>query len=189
MKTIVLFDIDGTLINTGGAGMRSVARAFEKLYGVTGDLELDQVAGRTDPAIFRNKYRQLLGGECVAGELHALTTTYLEILVDELDSAEYRILPGVEELLAKLSEIPGVVLGLATGNLERGAFLKLRRGQIDQYFKFGGYGSDSESRDELTRLAVDRGRHQIGDEAAKAVVIGDTRHDIESGKAAGARTL
>jgi phosphoglycolate phosphatase len=187
---IVLFDIDGTLVHTGGAGVRSVDLAFRRLHGVPAPFASARMAGRTDLAILRDVFREHLGRECTQAELEEVAVAYLEFLAEELERTDYRLLPGVEELLTRLAQEPRVLLGLATGNLEQGAFLKLRRGGIDHFFTFGGYGSDSEDRVRLTQMAINRGRARAGAAASvQAVVIGDTRYDIECGRAAGGRTL
>ena len=143
---LLIFDIDGTLILTGGAGRRAMSRAFSDVCGLQDAMRGVELGGHTDLGIAR----QVFAHHQVAwdaGRVQEVFDRYLEVLGPEVDMADqYRILPGVEELLETLAPIDGVWLGLGTGNLERSAHVKLARGGLDVHFRFGGYGSDAEDR-------------------------------------------
>ncbi|MFN8177049.1 MAG: HAD family hydrolase [bacterium] len=189
---IILFDIDGTLLLTGGAGLEALARAFRDSYRhvhrLEGGLEGIEFHGRTDPLILDSIAERYLGRPLEGGEIEPLISRYLVHLADTLADRPYRVLPGVREVLDALHRQSDVVLGLATGNFEPAAWAKLRRGGLDGYFSFGGYGSDASDRVELTRLAVERGRRLAGD-GATALVVGDTVHDVRCARASGAACL
>lgn len=185
---IVLFDIDGTLILSGGAGLRALRHVFHARYGIPDAVDGIEFHGRTDPQIVESISRTVLGRSLDEAETAALTGDYLRALDEFLEGNRYRVLDGVTELLEALSARDDVLLGLATGNVEPGAWAKLRRGGLDRYFSFGGFGSDSPDRDTLTRLAVERGRQRTGPRTP-AIVVGDTIHDVRSARAAGADCL
>jgi len=189
---LILFDLDGTLVNTGGAGLRAFDRAMADEFDPGMNLDILSPAGMTDPAIFREIFVSNRDRMPTAEEEERLFGRYLECLEDEVrDSKDFRVLPGVEALLHDLAGQDGLFLGLGTGNLEAGARIKLERPGLNGFFPFGGFGSDSSDRTELLRIAVDRGtRFAKGDTAPEAVfVVGDTPRDVSAGKAIGARTL
>jgi phosphoglycolate phosphatase-like HAD superfamily hydrolase len=187
---ILLFDIDGTLLLSGGAGRRAMNRLFEARYGVKNAFHGIRPHGMTDPAIFREIILNTLSRDPAPGELDALCNAYLDYLAQEIDgSKSFTIMPGVTDLLPRLSASDRLRLGLATGNLAFASRLKLRRAGLDRYFSFGGFGSDAEDRAELTRIARDRGRDQAGDPRAPVVVVGDTVQDVRAARAVGARSL
>ncbi len=184
---LVLFDIDGTLIDTGGAGARSWAWAFERQFKRNVDIAEHSTAGMTDPAIGRVTFTKAMGREPSAEELMRLMASYQAVLPDFVASSpDYRVLDGVEALLERLTG-EGVLLGLTTGGLEAAAHTKLGRGQLNHYFYLGGYGSDSEDRVELTRAAVTRGA-QIREalDLSEIYVVGDTPLDVAAAKSVGA---
>ncbi len=192
---LVLFDIDGTLILTGGAGMRAFFRAFERVFRIPVNSEVILPDGKTDPLIAR-ELLAFFGQEARWSEESsaALFAAYLELLAEEMARAKARnaitILPGVLELLETLAARPKFALGLVTGNLEGGAHIKLVEAGLDHYFRFGGYGSDSEDRTELIRRAIGRGTELAAPEPVDAsVVVGDTPLDIIHGHAAGASVI
>lgn len=185
---IILFDIDGTLLLSGGAGLMSLREIFRRRFGLEDAVEGIEFHGRTDPQIVDSIAARHLGRRLAAGEHAELIEEYLEGLARFLDECPYRVLPGARELLDVLAARDDVVLGLATGNVEEGAWTKLRHGGLDGYFGFGGFGSDDPDRDRLTCLAVDRGRERAG-HGAPALVVGDTIHDVRSARAAGADCL
>ncbi len=186
---VILFDIDGTLLLTGGAGSSALARVFEEHHGVNGELRGIPVHGQTDPAIIQAIAHRSLGRALDATEIARLAERYLDHLEAGLAaSTAFRVLPGAREIVGALVERSDAALGLATGNFEPAAYAKLRRAALDSFFAFGGFGSDSIDRAELTRLAVERGR-RIAGAKAEAVVVGDTVHDVASARAAGARSL
>jgi len=185
---ILLFDIDGTLLHTGGAGLLALRKIFGERYGVADPMDGVDFHGRTDPMILDGIAARHLGRAFRDGEAEAMTAAYLDALPGCLEEVPYRILDGVVELLEGLAARSDVLLGLATGNFEAGAWAKLRRGRLDRFFSFGGFGSDSRERDELTRRALERGLERAGSPES-VVVIGDTVHDVRSARAAGADCL
>jgi phosphoglycolate phosphatase len=185
---LILFDIDGTLIDTGGAGARSWAWAFERLFGRRIDIAEHSTAGMTDPAIARVTFKDAMEREPTTEELTRLMATYQAVLPDYVAaSPDYRVLPGVEALLKRLTTA-GVLLGLTTGGLEAAAHAKLGRGLLNHFFAVGGYGSDSEDRIALTRTAVERGQRMLEEqlELAEVFVVGDTPLDIAAAEGIGA---
>ncbi len=189
--TAVLFDIDGTLLVTGGAGAVAWQRAFRELYGVDADIEEHTHAGMTDPEIAEIVFREVIGRDGTEAERAEAIGVYLSHLEDAVGESDgYRVMPGIEELLPRLVET-GVLLGIVTGNIEAAAQVKLARGGLNRFFAFGGYGSDSRDRTELTERALERG----GDVAAAAldraatIAVGDTPRDVAAGHGAGIRVV
>jgi len=185
---IVLFDIDGTLIDTGGAGAKAWRFAFEMLYGVPADIGKYSNAGMTDPEVARGTFRAAVGHEPSGRELARVLHAYLAVLPDMVaESPDYRVLDGVEGLLPQLRD-EGILLGITSGALESGAHAKLGRAGLNKYFAIGGYGSDSADRTELTKRALERAARLLGHEVdlPEAFVVGDTPLDIEAAHGAGA---
>lgn len=183
----VLFDIDGTLLVTGGAGGVAWQRAFEELHGVDADIAEHTDAGMTDPEIVKIVFREVLGREGTAAERAKAIGCYLKHLPDAVAGSDgYRVMPGIEELLPELIE-RGVLLGLVTGNVEAAAHIKLARGHLNRFFSFGGYGSDSADRTEVTEAALRRGELVSGGTLADgaAISVGDTPRDVVAGHGAG----
>lgn len=188
VAVLFLFDIDGTLVLTGGAGLRALERACRELHGVTGMTEGMKADGKTDPLIVEEIFHERFGRLPRAEELTALLDKYLEFLEDEVARTDrYRIMPGVERALQVL-ESRGEPIGLATGNVEPGARIKLVRGDLWRRFAFGGYGSDSGDRAALVARAIERGETHAGRTFARreVVVIGDTPRDVAAARACGA---
>jgi beta-phosphoglucomutase-like phosphatase (HAD superfamily) len=183
----VLFDIDGTLLVTGGAGGVAWQRAFEQLYGVEADIAEHTDAGMTDPEIAAIVFREVIGREGTQEERSKAIGCYLKYLPAAVaESDGYRVMPGIEELLPRLVE-EGILLGLVTGNIEAAAHIKLARGQLNHFFGFGGYGSDSADRTEVTRAALRRGELVVGGALADGacIAVGDTPRDVSAGHGAG----
>jgi phosphoglycolate phosphatase-like HAD superfamily hydrolase len=145
-----------------------------------------------DPVILKNLFFHFYQETCVAEEVNKMIEVYLRFLEEELEaSAGFRVLPGVVQLLDQLSLRDDVRLGIATGNLEEGARMKLERAGLLSYFCFGAYGSDTEERVRIVSLAIERAKCLLGNpsQAEIAFVIGDTPLDIQAGKGAGALTV
>jgi phosphoglycolate phosphatase len=192
---LILFDIDGTLMLTGGAGMRAFYRALEQVFGIPVDRDVIRPDGKTDPLIAREFLRHF-DQETRWDERsrEALFSRYVGFLEEEIriaaENRHIRLLPGVTALLDSLSGQPDFAVGLVTGNLERGAQIKLAGAGLTRYFHFGGYGSDSEDRTTLIRIGIQRGAQWIAPAPVEdAIVIGDTPLDIIHGRAAGARVI
>ncbi|PYS00596.1 MAG: haloacid dehalogenase [Acidobacteria bacterium] len=190
---LLLFNVDQTLIYTGGAGLRALDRACRKHLAVENATEGISAHGKTDPAIIREILLARVGSDSTLEiQLQSILESYLLFLREEVQlSPGYRVLPGIVEILREMSAQTGVVIGLATGNVEVGARIKLDRGNLNPYFTFGGFGSDSENRTTLVKKAADAAVQKCGSaiEPEDIFVIGDTPRDIEAGKDAGFRTV
>ncbi|HVQ57421.1 MAG TPA: HAD family hydrolase [Solirubrobacterales bacterium] len=180
MIEAILFDIDGTLLHTGGAGAVAWQRAFIELYDVEANIAEHTHAGMTDPEIAAIVFREVLGRDGADTELAEAIGCYLGHLGDAVAESEgYEIMPGIEQLLPRLAG-EGVLLGIVTGNIAPAARIKLARGDLDRFFRFGGYGSDSHDRTELTRKALERGA-DVADkplDGGNAIGVGDTPRDV-----------
>jgi phosphoglycolate phosphatase len=186
-RIAILFDIDGTLLITGGAGAASWRLAFDELYRIPADIGKFTDTGMTDPDVGRMTFEAVLHRQPERSEFTRLLERRLYYLHQTVaESKEYRVLAGVADLLPRLIE-GGYLLGLVTGNLEAAAHIKLHRAQLNRFFSFGGYGSDSTDRGELTRIALRRGALVYGATltADQAIVVGDTPHDVDGAHAAG----
>lgn len=191
-RKVLLFDIDATLLKTGWAGLRALDRVFDELYGVARATEGIRPAGKTDPSIIREMLEKEVPHLDPEPEVSRVVDLYVEYLGREVVvSPGFEVMPGVPELLRELSLLPHIVLGLATGNLERGAYIKLRRAGLGSYFAFGGFGSDSGNRTEVVLAAIRRAREHLQEEVSldSVYVIGDTPRDIVHAKEAGVRTV
>ena len=187
----VLWDIDGTLLTTGGAGAVAWQRAFEELYGVEANIDEHTRAGMTDPEITEIIFHQVIGREGSPEEQAKVVAKYLEYMPDAVaQSSGYRVMPGIAEILPRLAEA-GIVQGVVTGNVEPAARIKLARGDLDQYFTFGGYGSDDRDRVKVTERAIERGGEIIGAplDLAATISVGDTPRDVSAGHGAGIRVV
>lgn len=181
----ILFDVDGLLIETGGAGTRSWRWAFDELYGIPADIGEFTEAGMTDPVVGRLTFRAVIGHDPSTEELTRVVSHYLMRLPEEVArSSGYHVLVGVEEQLPRLCR-GGFLLGITTGALEAAAHIKLARAGLGRFFMFGGYGSDSADRGELTRKAIDRGGVICGSplDPRRVLVVGDTPKDIAAARA------
>lgn len=193
-RKLVLFDIDGTILWTDGAGRRAVFGALEENFGAVlpADHRFD---GKTDPQIVRELLRH--GGVSDAdidARLDQVLDRYYSLLREELDGADHRehVFPGVHELLDELEGRDDVVLGLLTGNIEAGAHAKLTAvGIAPHRFVVGAFGSDHHHRPELPEIARERAERRLGHPIAgrDVVVIGDTPADVACGVGIGARAI
>jgi phosphoglycolate phosphatase-like HAD superfamily hydrolase len=184
----VLFDVDGTLISSGGAGAASWRMAFDDLYGVPVDIGKYTDAGMTEPEVASLTFRNVLGRDPTAQELARLMATRMRHLPQTVaESQAFRVLPGVRGALDRL-RAADYLLGVTTGGVEAAAHIKLARAHLDHYFSFGGFGSDSSDRIELTRRALARASALLGRplDPRQVLVVGDTPHDIEAAHGAGA---
>lgn len=186
-KVALLFDIDGTLIITDGAGATSWKLAFNDLYGIPADIDAYSDTGMTDPEVARRTFTAVVGHNPSASEFSRLLERRMHFLGRAVDEADgYRILPGVEALLPDLID-RGYLLGLVTGNLEGAAHIKLGRAGLNRFFAFGGYGSDSPDRATLTKVAMARACLVAGEEIGpeQFLAFGDTPNDVEAAHRAG----
>ncbi len=188
---LLLFDIDGTLLRTNGAGSRAVQKAFERVHGLDIAIEAIDFAGKTDPLILKEIYKNELDREHSVEEAREIYRHYIYHLREEIKTAEITVMPGVRELLQLLSQREDLALGVATGNIEEGAYIKLTKANLETHFSFGGFGSDSEIREELVRRAIERAHAHTNHKGVfeETYVIGDTPFDINHGRAAGALTV
>jgi phosphoglycolate phosphatase-like HAD superfamily hydrolase len=187
----VLFDIDGTLLVTGGAGGVAWQRAFEELHKVDANVAEHTDAGMTDPEIAAIIFREVIGREGSQEERSKAIGCYLKHLPDAVaESDGYRVMPGIGELLPRLIE-DGVLLGLVTGNIEAAAHIKLARARLNRFFSFGGYGSDAADRTEVTEAALSRGGLVSGGTLADGacIAVGDTPRDVIAGHGAGIEVI
>ena len=191
---LVLFDIDGTLLLSDGAGRRAIHRALIDIFGFTGP-EDHQFDGKTDPQIVRELMRHAGHGDAhIDAQMDRLIALYLDNLRVELTRPDKRAytLPGVPALLDALEQRDDVILGLLTGNVEPGARAKLAAVGIDfERFRVGAFGSDHEHRPELPAIARARAKGELGvDVTGEAiVVIGDTPADLTCGRSLGASAI
>src|SRR6266513_810115 len=189
-KRLLLFDIDGTLIHSGGAGVEALKRALTERFGIKDDLHDIEIAGMTDSGIVISilKKHQI---PTTADNIAAFLDSYVHFLSNELPRRKGKLLPGVLELLEKLKTRKHVVLGLLTGNVSRGAQLKLDHYGVWHFFEFGAFADDHHDRNELGRFARARAKEKHRQEfaASEIDVVGDTPRDIACGKALGARTV
>jgi phosphoglycolate phosphatase len=189
--TAVLFDIDETLVSTGGAGARSWRHAFQELHGIPADIGAFTSAGMTDPVVARLTFERAVGHTPSPQELATVIAAYLDRLPYEVEhSPTYHVIDGAEALLRRLAG-EGILLGITSGAVEAAAHIKLSRAGLNRYFPFGGYGSDSSDRVELTRRAIERGGELIGRplEPDRVAVVGDTPKDVEAGHGAGTTAI
>lgn len=188
---LVLFDIDGTLVSTDGAGRLAVTQAFQDVTGIPNGFAGVRMAGKTDPQIIREGL-EANGLPGTDGLRSMVLDRYLSLLPEALARAERpRLLPGVERVLEDLARQPGVVIGLLTGNIEDGARVKLSFFGIWERFSLGAYGSDDEERKNLVPFALERAATMFGrkPDVSDVWLVGDTPNDIAAAKAHGARVL
>jgi phosphoglycolate phosphatase-like HAD superfamily hydrolase len=188
-----LFDIDGTLIDSAGAGGRAMGAAFAEVFGVDKPFAAVDLIGRTDAGILREVCLEHLGREATIAETERFYTSYLGLLEVELQEGEgYRVLPGCAEVLETLEARGDVLIGLGTGNIEAGAKLKLAGTSFLPYVRFGGYGGDAPERSALLRRGVERARAvdaRVSTDPRDIWVIGDSLRDVEAAKAIGATSV
>lgn len=183
---LILFDIDGTLIDSGGAGVRALDLALRELFSIENGFHGISMAGKTDPSIMREGL--IKHGLSADGNLDLVTESYLRHLDSEIQNNRKTIKPGICGTLEKLCTVHGIALGLLTGNIERGARIKLEPFGLNRYFPSGAFGSDDENRNMLLPVAVSRYQvltsHTI--QIEECIVVGDTPRDVECAKIHGA---
>lgn len=189
---LILFDIDGTLLLSGGAGKRALNRTFQELFDVPDGFNEIPVAGRTDRLIFEDALTR--AGVVVGQDDHnRFYDRYFELLEEELLSPGPRkgVMPGVRTLLSQLGGLSGVTTALLTGNFARAARIKLKYFDLWHHFVCGAFGDDALARDDLVPVAVERARERgvVLGSADRVVVVGDTPLDIQCAKVAGARSV
>jgi phosphoglycolate phosphatase-like HAD superfamily hydrolase len=191
MTRLVLFDIDGTLIATGGAGVRAFGNVARSVFGKPAVMERLSFAGRTDPSIVR-EFLAIAGIEIQPDSFTRFFDDYIHWLAHHLEERPGRVLPGVREAISTLRNLPDPpLLGLLTGNIRLGAELKLRHYDLWSEFVVGAFGDDHEHRNHLAAIARARGEEWLGTRLAdeEILVIGDTPHDIACARAIGAPCL
>jgi len=191
--TVLLFDIDGTLVTTGGVGRRSMGLAFERLHGRRDACDSFSMSGMTDHAIVR-KALDTIGVPSTPEAITAVIDTYLQYLAQEVplvDERDYRLHPGMREAVDAALSRQGFAVGLGTGNVREGARIKLERVRIHDRFSFGGFGCDHEDRVELIRHGARSGAALLGVpvEECRVVVIGDTPKDVAAAQGIGATSI
>lgn len=193
---LVLFDIDGTLLSAGRVARESILAALERAYGWKAEPEHQDrwrydFSGKTDPQIVRELVTDSVGRQRCEERLSRALDLYVEELERRLEPGAVVTKPGIPQLLARLAGEPRVTLGLLTGNLERGARIKLAPPGLNDYFPFGAFGSDSADRYELPGLAIRRAREATGMtfSGKSIVIVGDSVHDVACGRSVGVRAV
>lgn len=188
---LVLFDVDGTLLSAGRAARESILAALSAVLGWEGSADGNDFSGKTDPQILRELVLDAVGTERFETALDTVLDRYLRELAVRLTPHAVRPKPGVPGLLERLEREPRVTLALLTGNIERGARMKLEPPGFNRFFPFGAFGNDSADRYRLPAIAVARARERTGrDFSGKSlVIIGDSVHDVACGRSLGARAI
>lgn len=190
MHKLVLFDIDGTLLLSGGAGLRAMDRTFQEVFQVTGGFEGIPMPGRTDAVILDEAMRRN-GLDTDPTVVETFNDRYCDRLAEEIHRSGpgKRVMPGARELLDLLTSRRDVVVGLLTGNLEPAARIKLEHFGLGGYFSCGAYGSDAPERNDLLPIAVSRAQAQGASirSVRDVLVVGDTPLDVACAAAAGAK--
>ncbi|HEV7515961.1 MAG TPA: HAD family hydrolase [Thermoanaerobaculia bacterium] len=192
MPTLILFDIDGTLLDCGPKVRVLFEAAMVEAFGTAGLLQTVDFAGKTDPGIVLEALTPAgLSGEAVAAGLPSMKSSYLTRLAAALDRQGMRLLPGVEEVLTRLARRSDVVLALLTGNWEPGARIKLSPFGLNAYFPFGAFGCDGIERAELPPFALERAFRATGRRflPAETLIVGDSLNDIACAHAHGIPAL
>ena len=190
---LALFDIDGTLLREGIAPKLAFARALHETYDTTGPINGFRFAGMTDPQCVAEIMRMAgIPDEVIRDRRAACLDRYVAHLTAEMRNHDgAKLFPGVKELLVRLSGREDVLVGLLTGNVQRGAMLKLDRFKLGGYFRFGAFGDEHEDRGELARIALEKAERIVGRPVGgeEATVIGDTPRDVACARAIGARAV
>lgn len=189
--TLILFDIDGTLLRTGGAGKIALNETFEDHFGISGAYDDVTFVGSMDSALFRDAARKHLQREFTPEEETRFIESYVSALKEGFSRYPFQVFEGAEETLEHLQSKPNVVLGLATGNLREAALAKLNHAGLQEYFAFGGFGLDGPTRSHMTQKAFERGCERIGKppDEVPVVLIGDSIYDIRCAHEIGAFSI
>jgi phosphoglycolate phosphatase len=191
--TVFLFDIDGTLITTGGVGRLAIEKAFDRLFSRPDAFKSISFAGMTDRAIVRAGL-MAIGRKPAEPDIDGAIEAYVAVLQEEVsraDAAKYRVHDGIHAALDVVHGRGSSAIGLGTGNIRKGARVKLEHVGLFGRFAFGGFGCDAEDRAELIRIGADRGAKALDTprESCRVVVIGDTPKDIAAARAIGAESI
>ncbi len=186
---LILFDIDGTLIDSGGAGVRSLNLAFKKVFSIENAFKGISMAGKTDSQIIKECLQK--HGLSENGEFGTVIEAYLYHLRIEINNNKKHVKPGIYDILNSLSQTKNVSTGLLTGNIEKGARIKLEPFRLNEFFPTGAFGSDHEDRNQLLPIAVKRftNLYKTGIDIKKCMVIGDTPRDVECAHIYGAISI
>jgi phosphoglycolate phosphatase len=184
VTVLYLFDIDGTLITAHGSGRAAFDQVFAEQHGIDAASDGIRYGGKTDPGIVEEIFRARLGRAPRTEEIDAFLDAYVPRLHALLAAQGVKVLAGVVETLSALADTQRVVLGVATGNIRRGADAKLAAAKLAGYFTLGGYGCDSAVRSQLVARAIERGRERGA--VDEVIVVGDTIHDIAAARACNA---
>jgi phosphoglycolate phosphatase-like HAD superfamily hydrolase len=190
MISLILFDIDGTLLNIHGAGKRAFSRALKSVFGWTNDLAHINFAGATDLLVLRRLMEEH-GQEPTRADEERFFDHLPEELEEAISESEHTLHPGSREILQALERRGDCVVGLVTGNIRSCAMIKLRAFQLDHYFRFGGFGDDHAHRGDIARAAVERAGNHVpeGSQITAITLIGDALSDVAAAKEIGARSI
>jgi phosphoglycolate phosphatase len=189
---LILFDIDGTLLECGPQAREILSATLEDVYGATGSIDWFDFAGRTDPGIVLDVLKDAgLDERDILERIPEVRAKYAARLEERLDAGRMRLLPGVSGHLEALAQRDDVVLGLVTGNWEPGARTKLSRFDLNRFFDFGAFGCDAVNRSDLPPLALERAERITGRRfrPEETLIVGDTVHDISCARAHGIPVL
>jgi len=191
MVRLVLFDIDGTLVRTGGTGIKAFARTFATIFGVHEGVEKIRFAGRTDVSLVREMFT-LSHIAHTEENFRRCFDNYVHWLDHLMKDCDGDVCPGVMEFIRELEQLPQPpLIGLLTGNLKRGAEIKLRHFKLWEVFQTGAFANDHEDRNQIAVIAKERGSHALKQNlpGEHILVIGDTLHDIRCARAIGAKVI
>lgn len=190
MKTLFLWDIDGTILLSGGAGKAAFDRVFQEIFEEDYVWQNIVPDGRTDDSLIDELFEKRFQRKPSIQEKEKVVTRYNQLMEEECHKASrFRLMPQAKYRIESLSQLKHIQLGLVTGNYKISAYHKLRRVGLDHYFPFGGFGCDAYQRQDVTRRAFERGRDYLGAEPLNLYTIGDTVFDIQCGKGIGAQTI
>ncbi len=189
---LILFDVDGTLLSSGRRGLESFSEALRRTFGTEGDLASYRFEGKLDPIIvFELMQKAGIPEDVISERRPAALSLYLDLLEEALYAEPPALKPGVADLVARVSAFPSVVPALLTGNVKRGARIKLTTTGLWDYFRFGVFGDEAPRRVDLGPIALARALERTGRtfSSAQTVVVGDAPADVECGRAIGARVV